>query len=158
MAKFFLLVVSLLYSAISGFAFSLSIHSNIATTLRTLNVRPMLLSMSSEPEQKGIVTMYKKETCPYCKKARALLEGKFNLSIKYVDIEEVEMRDEKLLQMRNFSGGRNTVPQVFFNSKHLGGNDDLEKLDASGQLQKEVDIVRSTPVTMMMDHWFHPWY
>ena len=105
----------------------------------------------------GIVTMYKKESCPYCKKARSLLEEKYNLKIKYVDIEE-ENRDEKLLQMRNFSGGRNTVPQVFFNSKHLGGNDDLEKLDANGQLEKEVDIVRKTSTTMMMDHWYHPWY
>ena len=101
--------------------------------------------------------MYKKESCPYCKKARSLLEEKYKLKINYVDIE-AENRDEKLLQMRNFSGGRNTVPQVFFNSKHLGGNDDLEKLDSSGQLEKEVEIVRKISTTMMMDHWYHPWY
>ena len=34
--------------------------------------------------------------------------------------------------MRTFSGGRNTVPQVFFNSEHLGGNDDLQKMDKDG--------------------------
>jgi len=30
--------------------------------------------------------------------------------------------------MRTFSGGRNTVPQIFFNSEHLGGNDDIQKV------------------------------
>ena len=30
--------------------------------------------------------------------------------------------------MRTFSGGRNTVPQIFFNSEHLGGSDDVHKV------------------------------
>ena len=61
-------------------------------------------------------------------------------------------------QMRNFSGGRNTVPQIFFNAEHLGGNDDVQKLDQEGVLASKVDLVRKTPVSMMMDHWYHPWY
>ena len=101
--------------------------------------------------------MYKKDSCPYCKKAKATLEEKYKLKVTYVDIES-EKRDDILLQMRNFSGGRNTVPQIFFNSKHLGGNDDIEKLDASGILAAEVELVKKTAVTMMMDHWYHPWY
>jgi glutaredoxin 3 len=113
--------------------------------------------MNQGLEQKGIVTMYKKETCPYCKKAKELLEGKYKLNVKYVDVES-DKKEDILLQMRNFSGGRNTVPQIFFNSKHLGGNDDVQKLDAEGLLEKEVETVRKTPVTMMMDNWYHPWY
>ena len=66
--------------------------------------------------------------------------------------------DDILMQMRNFSGGRNTVPQIFFNSKHLGGNDDILKLHEAGTLKDEVEIVKKTPVTMMMDNWYHPWY
>ncbi len=38
--------------------------------------------------QLGRVTMYKKETCPYCMKARALLEDKYQLFVNYVDVEE----------------------------------------------------------------------
>jgi hypothetical protein len=60
--------------------------------------------------------------------------------------------------MRTFSGGRNTVPQVFFNSDHLGGNDDIQKLEVTGQLAGKVSLVRSTPVSLMMNHWLHPWY
>jgi hypothetical protein len=67
-------------------------------------------------------------------------------------------REEKLQQMRTFSGGRNTVPQIFFNSEHLGGNDDVQKLDRDGILKAKVEEVRQNAVSMMQDHWFHPWY
>ena len=57
-----------------------------------------------------------------------------------------------------FSGGRNTVPQIFFNSDHIGGNDDIQKLEADGQLKIKVEELVKTPVSRMMDHWYHPWY
>ena len=110
--------------------------------------------------QLGRVTMYKKETCPYCKKARELLEGKYGLKVTYVDVEEAEAskREEILQQMRTFSGGRNTVPQIFFNAEHLGGNDDVQKLDVEGKLKEKVDMVLTQQVSMMQDNWYHPWY
>jgi hypothetical protein len=37
--------------------------------------------------QVGRVTMYTKESCPHCKKAKALLEGKYELEVTLVDIE-----------------------------------------------------------------------
>lgn len=107
--------------------------------------------------QLGRVTMYKKEGCPYCMKAKELLEGKYGLNIVFIDIESPQ-REEILQQMRTFSGGRNTVPQIFFNAEHLGGNDDIQKLEVDGLLTNKVDFVRKNPVTMMMDHWYHPWY
>ena len=67
-------------------------------------------------------------------------------------------REEIIQQMRTFSGGRNTVPQIFFNAEHLGGNDDIQKLHIDGALAAKVEAVRSTPVTMMQDNWYHPWY
>ena len=79
-------------------------------------------------------------------------------SLQFVDVETEGKADDILHQMRSFSGGRNTVPQIFFNAKHIGGNDDLQKLHEDGKLKDEVDIVMKTPVTMMMDNWYHPWY
>ena len=38
--------------------------------------------------QLGRVTIYKKEGCPYCIKAKELLEGKYELKINFVDIQE----------------------------------------------------------------------
>jgi glutaredoxin 3 len=110
--------------------------------------------------QLGRVTVYKKESCPYCKKARELLEGKYGLQLSLVDIEDpdTKKREEMLQQMRTFSGGRNTVPQIFFNSEHLGGCDDVHALDAAGKLAEKVSKVRSEEVTMMQEGWYHPWY
>ena len=50
-------------------------------------VIPKTLKLTALFDQLGRVTMYKKETCPYCKKAKELLEGHYNLIINYVDIE-----------------------------------------------------------------------
>jgi glutaredoxin len=68
----------------------------------------------------GIVTMYTKNGCPFCKLATELLTDKYGVKITFVDIENPEQRDEILQQMRTFSGGRNSVPQIFFNSDHIG--------------------------------------
>eukprot|EP00607_Mallomonas_marina_P005480 CAMPEP_0182426124 /NCGR_PEP_ID=MMETSP1167-20130531/12603_1 /TAXON_ID=2988 /ORGANISM="Mallomonas Sp, Strain CCMP3275" /LENGTH=116 /DNA_ID=CAMNT_0024607333 /DNA_START=145 /DNA_END=495 /DNA_ORIENTATION=- len=111
-------------------------------------------------EQKGIVTMYKKDGCPHCANAVELLTGKYSLDIKFVDVEseDPKMRDEILYQMKTFSGGRNTVPQIFFNSEHLGGNSDIQVLESTGELARRIEEVRRTSVSMMMDNWYHPWY
>eukprot|EP00597_Dinobryon_sp_UTEXLB2267_P002049 CAMPEP_0170081128 /NCGR_PEP_ID=MMETSP0019_2-20121128/17085_1 /TAXON_ID=98059 /ORGANISM="Dinobryon sp., Strain UTEXLB2267" /LENGTH=101 /DNA_ID=CAMNT_0010295427 /DNA_START=173 /DNA_END=478 /DNA_ORIENTATION=+ len=101
--------------------------------------------------------MYFKESCPYCKNAKQLLETKYGLKITYVDVEG-DNRDEKLAQLRTFSGGRNTVPQIFFNSDHIGGNDDLLKIEASGELNAKIEMVRTTPVSYVLPNWYHPWY
>ena len=108
-------------------------------------------------EQLGVVTMYKKVGCPYCAKATDLLEGKYSLKINYVDIESPE-REEILYQMKTFSGGKSTVPQIFFNAEHLGGNSDIQELEITGKLTDKVTMVRTTPITMMQPNWYHPWY
>ena len=112
----------------------------------------------SASEQLGRLTMYHRKTCPFCIKAKELLEGKYQMNVNYVDVESSEGRDEILYQMRTFSGGRNTVPQIFFNAEHIGGFDDLQKLDETGLLAPKIEMLRKTPVTMMMDNWYHPWY
>lgn len=78
--------------------------------------------------------MYTKTVCPYCIKAKALLK------IKNVDKYLVEynldnqpaLREEMLLR----ANGGKTVPQIFINGKHIGGCDDMYKLDDEKQLDK----------------------
>ena len=121
------------------------------------NMRYSFNKLSLSMEQKGIVTMYTKNTCPFCKEAKKLLTEKYELEITEVDVMGAKQEDI-LQQMRQFSGGRNTVPQIFFNSEYLGGNDDVQGLESEGLLAEKVEKVKSTEVTMMMDHWYHPWY
>jgi glutaredoxin 3 len=75
------------------------------------------------------VVMYATGWCPYCQRARALLQAK-GVAFTEIDIEAVPgARDE----MRARSG-RTSVPQIFIGDRHLGGFDDTKALDDQGAL------------------------
>jgi glutaredoxin 3 len=76
------------------------------------------------------VEIYYWTTCPYCTRARALLDSK---GVKYTgyDITGDEAARAKMIQR---TGGPKSVPQIFIDGKHIGGCDDIHALDAKGQL------------------------
>lgn len=75
------------------------------------------------------VTIYTKENCPYCVWAKALLDAK---KATYQEIR-IDLDTDKQAEMIQLSG-RRTVPQIFINSEHIGGFDDLSALDQAGKL------------------------
>lgn len=77
------------------------------------------------------VEIYIKTTCPYCFRARQLLDS------KGVDYETyvVDSGGPKKDEMVSRSGGRTTVPQIFIDGQHIGGCDDLVALDDDGKLE-----------------------
>jgi glutaredoxin 3 len=75
------------------------------------------------------VTVYSTRVCPYCVRAKALLDAKH---VAYTEIM-VDQDPGKLTEMMQKSG-RRTVPQIFVGSHHVGGFDDLYMLDRSGGL------------------------
>ncbi|MCC2646092.1 MAG: glutaredoxin [Rickettsiaceae bacterium] len=76
------------------------------------------------------VTIYSTTVCPYCVKAKILLDKK---KANYTEIN-VEGDDELREKMIQKAGGRRTVPQIFIGDYHVGGCDDLYALDAKGEL------------------------
>ncbi len=79
--------------------------------------------------QTAKVVMYATGWCPYCSRARALLER------KRVVFEEIDIdRDPALREEMITRSGRRTVPQIFVGDVHVGGCDDLHALDAQGGL------------------------
>ncbi len=75
------------------------------------------------------ITMYTTGWCPYCARARALLERK-GVSWAEVDVEaEPERRAEMIAR-----SGRRTVPQIFIDDRPIGGSDELHELDRRGEL------------------------
>jgi glutaredoxin 3 len=75
------------------------------------------------------VTVYTTDTCPYCRSAKSLLAS------KGVPLQEINIHREpgKLEEMLSRSG-RRSVPQIFIGDTHIGGFDDLAKLDRQGGL------------------------
>ena len=76
------------------------------------------------------ITMYSTGWCPYCDRARGLLERK-GVSFAEVKVDEDPAQRDEMLKR---SGGRRTVPQIFIGDTHVGGCDDLMALDHSGGL------------------------
>ncbi|MDT7933957.1 MAG: glutaredoxin 3 [Sphingomonadaceae bacterium] len=76
------------------------------------------------------VEIYTQFGCPYCSRAKALLKKKSAAFTEY----DVTTDGAKRHEMRERSGGRHTVPQVFIGGRHVGGSDDLAALEAAGGL------------------------
>ncbi|MEO8314949.1 MAG: glutaredoxin 3 [Pseudomonadota bacterium] len=79
----------------------------------------------------GPVLMYGRGGCGYCRRARELLDRK-GVAWTEIDIEKVGGAREEMQRL----SGRNTVPQIFFGEHHLGGYDDIDALDAAGELDR----------------------
>lgn len=77
------------------------------------------------------VIMYSTGYCPYCTRARELLNRK---NIPFTDIRidaHPELREEMILK-----SGNRTVPQIFINGQAIGGCDELHALEAQGKLNE----------------------
>ncbi len=76
------------------------------------------------------VEIYTWTTCPYCIRAKALLDSK---GVKYTEYN-ISGDDNAREKMAERTGGPRTVPQIFINDVHYGGCDDIHALDAEGKL------------------------
>lgn len=76
------------------------------------------------------VEIYTWQTCPYCVRAKKLLQDKGVVFEEYA----IDGDDAARRKMAERAHGRNTLPQIFINDKHIGGCDDLHALDDAGQL------------------------
>ena len=75
------------------------------------------------------VEIFTGPNCIYCRRAKAVLARR-NLQYREVDVSIGEGRDE---MQRRLPRAR-SIPQVFIGGKHIGGCEDLERLDANGAL------------------------
>ncbi len=76
------------------------------------------------------VVMYSSMFCPYCARAKRLLESK---GIAYEEIS-VDLENALRAEMMARANGRHTVPQIFVGEHHVGGFDDLYALEQAGEL------------------------
>jgi len=76
------------------------------------------------------VEIYTQPWCPFCERAMHIL------STKGVPFQEIDAPNgsKARAQARERSGGRTTVPQIFIDSRPVGGCDDLMALDRAGKL------------------------
>lgn len=76
------------------------------------------------------VKMYTTAVCPYCIRAKQILQAK---GVDQIDEVRVDMLPDERMKMMEITG-RRTVPQIFIGDTHVGGCDDLQALDSRGGL------------------------
>ena len=81
------------------------------------------------------IVLYTTMFCPFCTRAKRLLEAK---GVSYSEIN-VGVDLLKRQEMMNLAGGRHTVPQIFIGDRHVGGSDELVALEQAGELDKWIE-------------------
>ncbi|WP_044411356.1 glutaredoxin 3 [Thiomicrospira microaerophila] len=77
------------------------------------------------------IVIYLNKTCPYCTRAKALLDGRA-LAYQVIDVTG----SNELWREMEQRSRRNTIPQIFINDVHVGGCDELYAADRNGQLDQ----------------------
>ena len=77
------------------------------------------------------VVLYGTRFCPYCIAARRMLSRK-GVSYKDISVDGQPAMRAELMQR----SGQRTVPQIWVGDTHVGGFDDLQRLENSGRLDK----------------------
>ena len=76
------------------------------------------------------VDIYTTFTCPFCYRAKRLLDSK---GVKYNEFD-ISMGGPKRQEMLARAPGARTVPQIFIGDHHVGGSDELAALERGGSL------------------------
>lgn len=76
------------------------------------------------------VKMFTTAVCPYCQRAKMLLQSRGVAQIEEIRIDTDPVQREHMIQ----TTGKRTVPQIFIGETYVGGCDDLMALDGRGEL------------------------
>ena len=77
------------------------------------------------------VEIYSTMFCPFCWRAKKLLKKR---GVQYAEID-VMADSARRSEMVARANGRDTVPQIFIDGRHIGGSDELAALERSGELE-----------------------
>ena len=77
------------------------------------------------------ITIYTGPLCNYCDAAKRLLTRN-NATYNEIDISIVDGAMDEMIKKAN---GKRTIPQIFFDDKHIGGYDEVRALEKENKLQ-----------------------
>ncbi len=82
------------------------------------------------------ITLYTTRFCPYCIRAKMLLDSKA-LSYQEIPVDgDLELRAEMMRK-----SGRHTVPHIWIGKQHIGGCDELHELERTGELDNLLNSI-----------------
>lgn len=78
------------------------------------------------------VEIYTWSTCPFCLRAKSLLNNK---GVNFTEYS-IDGDDDARAKMAQRANGKRSLPQIFINDAHIGGCDDIHTLERQGNLDK----------------------
>lgn len=75
------------------------------------------------------ITLYTTRWCPFCIRAKQLLSDK-GYSFEEISVDNDPAKRQEMTE----KAGATSVPQIWINQQHIGGCDELYKLERNGQL------------------------
>ena len=92
------------------------------------------------------IEIYSKDWCPFCSKAKSLLQS------KQLDYAEIDITTDRALEQEMIErSGRRTVPQVFIDGDAIGGYDDLANINATGELDQRLELAPGADLDKVYD-------
>ena len=82
------------------------------------------------------VEIYSSMLCPFCARAKHLLQEK-GVPFEEIDVDNNPGRRSEMMKRAD---GRHTVPQIFIDKNHSGGSDDLAALERAGKLDEMLGL------------------
>lgn len=101
-------------------------------------VTPATLESISAAIKQNKIAVFSKSYCPYCTQTKDLL-NKLGQEFYLQELDR-ETNGSSIQQGLKELSGQRTVPNIFINGKHIGGNSDLQQLNSSGELKKLLAI------------------
>ena len=102
------------------------------------NNRSLTVSDSTDNDENR-VEIYSTKYCPYCVRAKILLDSK---GVDYTEIRVDRDRDRR--QEMETRSRRKSVPQIFIGDKHIGGFDELARLEIDNELDHILGLGQSS--------------
>ncbi|MEM7384972.1 MAG: glutaredoxin 3 [Verrucomicrobiota bacterium] len=82
------------------------------------------------------IEIYTTPMCPFCWRAKRLLDSK---NVAYIEIN-LWAESKRRTEMETRANGRTSVPQIFIDDVAIGGSDELAALDQAGKLDSLLGI------------------
>ena len=113
-------------------------RGNTINTLKAISISTQKLEMNRSIHDSSItnVEIYTWKFCPFCIRAKALLNEK---RVRYTEYS-IDGDNDARAKMSERAGGLRTVPQIFINGKSIGGCDDLYELEKDNKLNELLGI------------------
>jgi|TARA_B100001741_G_scaffold269387_1_gene236428 Glutaredoxin, GrxC family len=77
------------------------------------------------------ITIYTGPLCNYCEAAKRLL-ARNNVTYKEINVATVDGAMDEMIKKTN---GKKTIPQIFFDDRHIGGYDEVRTLEKENKLK-----------------------